>query len=254
VINADDLSVTVEEVRATVLVYRLNQVQLFAKAPLLLEDAFSGAKSRLTWASFESSLRLVDWRIARFSMVAENLSWADTLATEALIANAGHLEFHLVDVPEKLDIVKHTSALVAVGRLTGLTAPAQEINAGDFEVQAEVTGLPDQLIAFADPDALPRWQAAGGNVAITELKGEDGPNFLDVSGTVNLDASGFPDGQIAIKSRGLVERFRDMIAPELQRVVLGEPAADGSYSQTLTMSAGVVLSGLMPVWRLAPVW
>lgn len=253
-IRGEDLTATLAEVRATVLVYRLNQVLLFAKAPLMLEDAFSGAESRLTWATLESSLRLVDWRIARFSLVAENLNWADTLATEALIANAGHLELHLVDIPERLDRVAHTAALAVVGRLTGLTSPGAGISAGDSELYAEVSGLPDELIRYADPGLLQRWQAAGGDLKLITLKGTDNESFFDITGDVKLNASGQPDGQVVVKSRGLVERFENAIAPELRPLVIGNQLPDGSYAQTLTMSGGVVLSGLMPAGVIPPLW
>ena len=253
-IAQEDLTATLAEVRATVLVYRLNQVLLFAKAPLMLEDAFSGAESRLTWASLESSLRLVDWRIARFSLVAENLNWADTLASEALIANAGHLELHLVDVPERLDRMARTAVLAVVGRLTGLTAPMLGVTAADTELNAEVSGLPDELIGYADPGLLRRWQAAGGALKLIGLKGTDSANFIDVTGDVKLNATGQPDGQVVIKSRGFVERFQDAIAPELRPLVIGNPDAEGSYTQTLTMTGGVVLSGLLPAGIIPPLW
>lgn len=253
-IAVEDVTATIEEVRASVLVYRLNQVLLFAKGPLLVEDAFSGAQSRLTWASFDSSLRLTDWRIARFSLVVENLNWADTLATEALIANAGHLEVHLIDVPERLDRDSGTAALTLVGRLTGLTAPGLEINAGDTELQAEITAVPDELVRFAEPDALQRWQAAGGAVSLSALRSEDGTNFLEAAGDVNLDSTGRPEGQIVVKSKGVVERFEGAVAPELRPLILGTREADGSYSQTFTMSGGLVLSGLMPAGTLPALW
>lgn len=254
VIVAGDLTATVEEVRATVLVYRLNQVLLFSKAPLLLEDAFTGARSRLTWASFASSLRLTDWRLGRFSLVVENLNWADTLTTEALIANAGHLEFHLVDKPELRDAGAQTAALDVVGRLTGLTVPGLGINAADSTLEAVITGVPDEVARLLDPDLLRRWQAADGRARLTGFRGEDGENFLEVSGEAGLDAAGRPDGQVVITSRGVVERFQDAIAPELRPLLLGSPNADDSYSQTLTMSGGVVLSGLMPVGTLPPLF
>jgi hypothetical protein len=229
-------------------------VLLFAKAPLMLEDAFSGARSRLTWASFESSLRLVDWRIARFSLVAENLNWADTLAEEALIANAGHLELHLVDIPEQLDRVAHTAALAVVGRLTGLTSPGLAITAGDSELYAEVNRLPDKLVDFADQSWIRRWQESGGSVKIVTLKSADGSNFVDATGDVKLNASGQPEGQMTLVSRGFVERFEGLIAPEVRPMVLGNPNADGSYNNTLTMAGGVVLSGLVPLGFLPALW
>jgi hypothetical protein len=37
-----------------------------------------------------------------------------------------------------------------------------------------------------------------------------------------------------------------MFPPEWKDWIVGNPAADGSYSQTLNIAAGVVFSGLVP--------
>jgi len=58
----------------------------------------------------------------------------------------------------------------------------------------------------------------------------------------------------AARLKGLVERSGALI-PEAWRVVLlGEPAADGSYSQTLNLRGGFIFSGLLPLGQLPPLF
>ena len=43
-----------------------------------------------------------------------------------------------------------------------------------------------------------------------------------------------------------------MLPPEWQAIILGAKRPDGSYSQTLTIRAGVVFSGLVPIMMIPP--
>jgi hypothetical protein len=253
-IVSGDQTFTLGQIEASVLVYQLDLVKVFARPPLDVTDAFTGARNRASWTGLDASLRLKDWRISRLSVVGDGLTWSDVLGAEFQVADADHLEFHLVDQPEKLDAAAGTAALLVAGSATGLTVPGLGIAEGTAKLDGEATGVPHQLDGLLAPDALQRWQAAGGNLHIATLRGDDGEKFIDVTGDVKLDAVGRPEGQLTISSRGVVEGFKDTIAPELQGFVLGSQAADGSYSQVLTMTNGVVLSGLMPAGQLLPLW
>jgi hypothetical protein len=202
----------------------------------------------------EASVRLTDWRIARASVVVDGPVLTDTLAGETEVGRAEHAEFHLVDVPEAHDAAAHTAALEVFTTVTGLSAPALAIEGGQGTIEAEVTGLPDDVRAFGDPEPLRRWQAAGGQLEVTSAKGNDADQSFDVSGTLALDAGGRPDGQLSIASKGLVEGLQGLVPPELQGLILGSPAEDGSYKQVVTLKSGVVFSGIVPAGMLPPLW
>jgi hypothetical protein len=250
-----DTTASLNELRASVQVDNPFHLRLFAHAPLELSDAFTGARSRFDWQSLEASARLADWRVARISVVAQQPAWTDTLAGETPIANAVHAEFHLVDIPQELDKTRGTAALAAFSTVTGLVAPGLAINNGEGTLEANISGLPDDVrVLAADPDPLRNWQARGGSVELVGLRGHDADHSLEVSGTLALDAGGTPDGQLTIVSKGVIDQLGPMVPDQLRPLVLGTPAADGTTTQVLTMKGGVVLSGIMPVGMLPALW
>jgi hypothetical protein len=262
-IVSGDMTATLAGVRATFLAYNPTQAKLSALSPLTLSDAFSGAQSRIAFAGVEGSAHVVardlweglsgeGWRILRISLVADGVEWTDTVLGEVLMMSSSHIEAHLLDVPEKHDPTAGTAALAGYASLADVTAPAQGISGGAATLEAELTGLPDDLRALAAPDVLARWRDAAGQLRLVALKGTAGSDFIESAGTLSLDSGARLDGQIQLQSKGLVERIGDIIPPDWKSVLLGGQAQDGSYSQTLTIKAGIVFVGLLPVAMIPP--
>lgn len=262
-IVSGDLTVTLAGFRASVLAYNPTQAKVSALAPLTLADAYSGAESRITFSAADGSARLVTddlwaglsgkgWRIARVSVVADAFEWTDTLVGETRVMSARHVEAHLIDIPEQHDAAAGTAALAAYAKLTETDAPGLGIAGGEASLEAELSGLPDDLQRLAADDVVRSWQAAGGQLKLVGLKGTAGEEFLESSGTIALDSAARLDGQISLRSKGLVERLGALLPENLKPLVVGAAEADGSYSQTLTIKAGVVFSGLMPVAMIPP--
>jgi hypothetical protein len=258
-----DLTLGLAGLRASVLAYNPTQARLSARAPMTIADAFSGAQSRVDFSAADGSARLVTedfwaglsgegWRVARISLVAEDVAWTDTLVGETQVMAARHVEAHLLDIPEQHDPAAGTAALAAYAALTETAAPALGISDGEATLEAELTGLPDDLRKLAADDVVRSWQAAGGQLKLVGLKGSAGEEFVETTGTIGLDSAARLDGQIAVKSKGLVERIGGLLPENLKPLVVGGQEADGSYSQTLTIKAGVVFSGLMPVAMIPP--
>lgn len=253
-IVSGDTAVAVADLRASVLVYQPFHVLVFAQGPAGIEDAFTGSRRRLDWEKLEASLRLSDWRIARASVVVDKPVWTDTLAGETEVARAEHAEFHLVDVPGAHDAAAGTAALEVYSTVAGLDAPLFEIAGGQGAIEAEITGLPDDVRTLGEGEPLKRWQAAGGQLKLISAKGNDTNHSFDISGAVALDAAGRPDGQLSIATKGIVEKLGGLVPPELQGLILGAPAEDGSYKQVVTLKSGVVFSGIMPAGVLPALW
>jgi hypothetical protein len=246
-----DITATAPVVKAQLLVYDPWHLVATATGPLTLNDAFTGAKTRLDWQKIEASARLTGWRIARISVLAETLALNDTVAGDNLLAKASHGEFHLLDIPEQHDAAKGLAALALYAKLDDLNAPGFQINNGRSTLEADITGLSDDVRTYGDADILTRWQAAGGSIKLVGLKGDDGDTqHFDVNGTLGLDAAMHPAGQLTVASKGLVERFGSMIPEQMRPLVLGNPGADGSYSQVLNLTNGVLFSGLVPLGPL----
>lgn len=249
-----DVTVTLASLKGTAQVYRPTHVLLFGQSPVEIDDAFTGSKSRVDFASAQASVRLDGWRIGRASVVVTEPVWNDTVLDDRLLAKATKVEAHLVDVPAKYDAEKGLATLAQYALVEGLDAPGVQIGNGQATFESEVSNLPDDVRTYGDGDLLTRWQAADGKLTISSFKGGDATSSFDVTGTLGLDRGGRLEGQLKLHSNGVVERFGPMIPPEYKGWIVGEQAADGSYSQTLNIVAGVVLSGLMPMGMIPPLF
>lgn len=264
-ITADDTRVTIAGLRASVLVYNPTHALVSAQSPLTLADAFTGAERRLDFASAEASVRLTTddilkglggtgWRLARASLVADDITLTDTLTAELLLARAAHVEAHLLDMPERHAPQTGLAGLAAYARAELVQAPALDVANGQLSLEAELTGVPDDLRQFAVADAPQRWRDAGGQLKLVGLEATAGEEFVRSSGTLALDSAARVEGQIQLASKGLVERTGTLIPEDWKAIVLGQPAADGSYAQTLNLRGGFVFAGLLPVAQLAPLF
>lgn len=262
-----DITATFAGLKASVLVYAPSHVIFSAKAPFAYADAFSGSQRRLDFGAMEGSLRLTStdlvrglsgegWRIARFSLVADDLTLTDTVASEIVEARSKHLEAHLIDVPELHDKAAGTSALRGYLTTTALDLPGLQVAAADTSLEAELTGLPDDLRAFGEPDALRRWQAAGGTLSLTKLTGSQPvpDERFEITGELKLNGGGYPEGQINYVTKGVLERFAQFL-PTVQLAMLrGAPSADGTFRNSLTITDGQVKLLAVPFAQLLPLF
>jgi len=253
IVTLGDQSVTAAGLRASAEVYNPFHVLVFAKSPVTIEDAFTGSKSRLDFASLEASARLTGWRIGRVSLIVEKPLWNDTVLDDRLLAQADHAEAHLIDLPDLHDAKAGLAGLGQYVEIDNLNAPGFEINAGKATLESDVTNLPDDVRTYGDPDLIKRWQAAGGKFTLKGLKGDDGPDtHFEATGEMALDASGRVGGSLKLSSKGVVERVGPLFPDAWRGLIVGPQAEDGTYSQNLNIVAGTVFSGLVPVAAIPP--
>lgn len=253
-VQAGDVTVDLAGLKASVEVYRPTHVLVFAQGPVSAADAFTGSQSRLDFAAAEASARLDGWRIGRVSVVIEAPVWTDTVLGDRLLAQADSFEAHLLDMPERHDSAAGLASLAIYSKTSGLGVPGLGFAGGEATLDAELANLGDDVRAYGDPDLLRRWQAAGARLTLNGLKGDAADFAFDASGALGLDSAGRAEGQVQLHSQGVVERLGPLLPADVRGMVVGTPAADGSYSQTLTLAAGVVFSGLVPVGVVPPLF
>jgi hypothetical protein len=249
-----DLTVTANGLKASAEVYNPTHVLVFAQSPVTVADAFTGSQSRVDFASLEGSARLTGWRIGRVSLIVEKPVWNDTVLDDRLIAKADHVEAHLIDLPEQHDEKAGLAGLGEYAEIDNLNAPGFEINAGTATFEGDVDKLPDDIRSWGGEDMVKRWQAAGGMFTLKSFKGDDADTHFEATGNASLDAQGRINGQVKLNSKGVVERLGTTIPDQYKGLIVGAQAADGSYSQTVNIAAGIMFVGLVPAGILPPVF
>jgi hypothetical protein len=248
-----DLTATFPGLRASVMAYNPTHVIFSAKGPFAYADAFSGSQRRLDFTKLDGSVRLtaVDpirslggegWRLARFSVEADDLAVTDTVAGEIVEASAKHVEAHLVDMPDQFDATAGTSALANYVTASELALPGLQVAGANLTLESQITGLPADIRDFGKPDAVRNWQAAGGTVKLVKLAGaQPEPNeSFDVSGEARLSGGGYVEGQLDYTTRGVLDRFSQLLPPVQLAMFKGAPQADGSFRNSMTIADGQV--------------
>ena len=253
-IVSGDIVVDVPGIRASVLVYRPFQLRLSALGPLQLSDNFTGTRNAVAWSGLEASVRLDNWRIARASIVGNDLVWSDTLFGNAVIAQSPQIELHLLDIPEQHDPERHLAALALYAPIKSLAWPGLTLTDTNAEIQLELTGLPDDVRNWGDPALLRNLQQSGGALKVVAVHGTDAASTLDAQGQLQLDAQGLLDGSIGITSTGVAERIGPLLEEPWRTLVLGTPTADGAHANQLNFRAGGVFSGLVPIAAVPPLF
>jgi hypothetical protein len=249
-----DVSASVERVGISALAYRPTQLRGRVQGPATIADSFTGSRSQVAWSDLEMSFRLEGWRIGRLSVVARDVTWNDTVFGETLLAQSPLIEVHVLDAPERYDAARGLAGLALFARADDVVAPRWQLSGGDATLEADVHAAPDDIRLLADPGMLRRWQQNNGRVDVVGLNWADAETSLSGQGNLALDTTGHLEGQIRINSRGLVERTGALLAEPFRSLVLGSPAEDGSYSQTLDIRGGVVFAGPLPVTAIPPLF
>jgi hypothetical protein len=253
-IEMGDLAIAVPRIEATALVYRLTHILATAQGPATISDAFTGARNEVRWQDLDASLRLGNNRIERLSIVAGPTEWVDTLTGETELARWAGLEIHAVDIPERFDAATDTASLALYSETRDLSAPTLQVADGTVTVEAEVDGVNPAMTNLSQPEAARLWQQLGGQFRLLRLSAEDAASSLTAEGEMALAETGLLDGQLRLRSQGVVERLAGLVPQQMQGVVFGTPAADGSYSQTLNIRGGVILAGLIPAGLIPPLF
>lgn len=253
-IVSGDVVVDVPGVRASVLVYRPFQLRLSALGPLQLTDNFTGTRNAVAWSGLEASVRLDNWRIARASIVGNDLEWSDALFGNAVIAQSPQVELHLLDIPEQHDPERGLAALALYAPVKNLAWPGLTLTDTNAEIQLELTGLPDDVRNWGDPQLLRNLQQAGGALKVVSIHGSDAASVLDAQGELTLDQQGLLDGSIGITSTGVAERIGPLLEEPWRTLVLGTPTPDGAHANQLNFRAGGVFSGLVPIAGVPPLF
>jgi len=248
-----DLVIDVPEIRASIRVYAPMHLLASATGPVELTDNFTGTRNDVAWTSLDASVRLDNWRIARASVSGRDLVWSDTLFG-AVIAQSPLAELHLFDIPEQHDAELQRASLALYARTEDAAWPGLTLTDANVEVQLELSGLPDDVRNWGDPQLVQGMQQANGALKVVAIRGTDAASTLDAQGELRLDPQGLLEGQIGITSTGVAERIGPLLEEPWRTLVLGTPKPDGSHANQLNFRGGSVFSGLVPIASVPPLY
>ncbi|WP_127144166.1 DUF2125 domain-containing protein [Pelagibacterium montanilacus] len=249
-ITSGDITLAVNSIYGTALIYRPTHMQLFAEGPAEISDAFTGSRQQLDWESLRASLRLSGSTIERFSVVGEELVWSDLLFGDTVLGAVEGAEIHLVEGGEG---EAAGSVLDLFVRLEGAGMGGLQIANGQATLDGQLTAVPEMAL-WGDPRMAALWQANGGVLTVRALDAVAEGLSLSASGEMALDDNGLLMGSAEVQSQGVVERFGDFSDDPMAAMLLGRPDDEGVYSQTLSARGGQIFIGLLPMATVPPVF
>jgi hypothetical protein len=248
-----DLTFSFAGLRASVLAYSPTHLVFSARGPFAYADAFSGSQRQLDFSKLDGSLRLVaadpirglsgeTWRIARFSVEADELIVTDIVAGNVFEASARHIEAHLVDVPAELDRTASTATLAQYVAAEGLTLPGLTVFDADLALDTQLTALPADLRDIAAPDPIRSWQSRGGTLKLVKLAGNqaDPAESFEIDGELRLNGGGYAEGQLNYRTKAVLDRLNQVVTPLNLAMLRGAPQPDGTFANTLNIADGQV--------------
>lgn len=253
-ISQGDVRITSPQIKTSTLVYRPTHLLAFAESPIHISDAFYGTEHEMRFDLAQASLRLSGWRLGRFSVHAENISYFDTLLGDSQLATSPEVELHLIDIPTEHDPENARASLAFFARAKTTQLPILAVNDGEVTIEAKVTALPNDIRRLASPSVLRQWQAAGGQILLENFSANDTITSIEMTGEAALDETGTINGRVNGTSNQLAERFGDLVAPQFHAMFFGAAQPDGSYKQTLSIVKGTVFVGITPIATLIPLF
>lgn len=253
-ITVEDTTISLANITGTALFYRPFHIQAFATGPARVTDAFTGAAQEIDWSNLHASLRIENGAIERVSALADDIVYTDTLFGQTEIGSAGRGEIHLLDTTPS-DRQPGTGMLYDFYlTLEGVMSEPYDIANGDLVIDGRLSGVPDASL-WSTPELLAYWQAYDGQIELRALNADADGLTLTAKGEARLNDLGQINGQVAITSEGIAGRIADLVGdPAMARMMLGNPDENGISRQTLTITNGNVVVGILPMANLPPLF
>lgn len=248
----NDISISLPELRATVLVYRPTHLLAFAQGPAQLVDNFSGSQSTVQWKALSASAKTNWLKLNRFSIVAEEVDYKDTLFGDELIAAGDHIEVHLVDIKTAQDENEINVGLFA--NIKNAILPAIQTADLNANLDLTITRLPDDMRSWLLPNSVQTWALSNGDATINHLNIKTPDVTANLKGKLQIEPTGLLAGELFLTSSGLAQQMDSILPPPYGRLVVGTEQADGSFEQDLKIDAGIVRVGNIPLAQLDPLF
>ena len=252
-LNQLDLTLTLPELKATVLVYRPTHFLVFAQGPLAIKDSFSGSSREVQWESLRASLRTNGWALARLSLEGKNISLFDNLIGQTLVASTSLVEAHLLEDTQDQTAGKDLQQFQFLIKTENATAPEFDINNANLTFEAQVADMPDDLRQWSPSVISSNWSKNQTGVTVQKFTGRDEISEFSINGQFTTTAQSMLSGNFDFFSTNLSTRFARFLDENSTQVIFGNQSEDGSFYQSYALVHGVLLAGNLPIFTFSPI-
>ncbi|CAM5776484.1 hypothetical protein LMIY3S_05550 [Labrys miyagiensis] len=195
------------EINAVAQVYQPNKVLLEAKSPMVLVDKEGdGVTVTSNWTSAEASAAIwtsgpqnADIVVKGLTTVVDRGGNAETLFDNANVEAHVRVAEGANAAPGAYDLAADVDAkaLAPVDMFLGATSPLSATFRGTI-TKIDLSPMPME-------DRLRDWADNGGTLTITQAQLNRGPSSVKANGTVGLESSGHPSGDLVVALSGVPE-------------------------------------------------
>lgn len=251
-ISANDVTLTLPELSATIRIYAPTHALMFAKGPLNIDDAFTGSRRKLTWDNFTLSARTNGFALARVSATGENFILHDTIIDDFVLGEIGQLEVHLMDAPETYNAAEKTSSWALFARTNQSAWSQLGIGDAQFRLEANFPTMPDDLRTLDLATLARNWADPNPKIDLHVLEGQDPSSSFSIMGNIGLDADATWNGDFDVTTQGLDTRLGGMTSAPMLSIFLGDPTPDGKLYRAYSLRHGVLFAGNIPISAVPP--
>jgi hypothetical protein len=196
------------ELNAVAQVYQPNRVVMEAKSPLVLvgQDGDAGVTVTANWTSAEASASIWTSGPQNAAVVVKGLT--------ATVERGGQTQTLLdsADVEAHIRLAEGDNAAPGAYDLAAdvdakAIAPVDLFLSSSAPIKASFRGTITKIDLHPMPmdERLRDWAANGGTLTITQAQVDRGPSSVKANGTVGLEESGHPSGNLVVALSGVPE-------------------------------------------------
>ncbi len=247
VISASDISFSLPEITATVLIYRPTGLTVSAFGPAQITDAFSGSARLVRWDNLRLSVRTNGWALKSFFVNADNFELVDNIAGEKLVARVASFSASLVDNPDKYNKAASLAQLSALVRAGKVSLPEFDLTNANLRLAATIDAIADDIRQWSLATIASNWFAGKTGIDLSAFSGADARSEFDLSGRLSANGQARLSGDFALYTKNVAERLVRFIDPTTLQILFGFPNRDNSRFQSYSLRHGVLLAGNLPV-------
>jgi len=247
VIYGNDITLSLPEIKLTVLVYRPTLALFSATGPAQITDAFSGSRRQIRWDNLRVSVRTNGWALAGLFVEADNLELIDNIVGEKLIARVGRFKARLLDDAKNYNKPGALAQLAAFMRADKVTLGEFDLADANLRLTASIDAIPDDFRRWSPATIAGNWFSGKTGIDLLTFSGNDARSEFELSGRLSATEQGRLSGNFGLDTQNIAERLQPVIDATMLQVLFGFPAKDGSRYQSYTLRYGVLLAGNLPI-------